>query len=140
MAPSLKIRCRASRRCGSRRRCGTTAPRTARAPQRPHRLERHVGTRLQCLAVDHWDTDNPHTHVLIRGRRPDGQELFIPSRLISSGIREQAQEIVTRVLGPRLGVDLVQERFADISRMAVTPLDRELAAAARAGAAARPGR
>ena len=91
-------------------------------------LEAKLGTRLEWLAVDHHDTDNPHTHVLIRGRRPDGQELFIPSRLISSGIREQAQEIVTRVLGPRLDVDLVQERFADISRMAVTPLDRELAA------------
>jgi hypothetical protein len=97
-------------------------------------LEAKLGTRLEWLAVDHHDTDNPHTHVLIRGRRPDGQDLFIPSRLISSGIREQAQEIVTRVLGPRLEVDLVQERFADISRMAVTPLDRELAAAARAGA------
>jgi hypothetical protein len=97
-------------------------------------LEAKLGTRLEWLAVDHHDTDNPHTHVLIRGRRPDGQELFIPSRLISSGIREQAQDIVTRVLGPRLDVDLVQERFADISRMAVTPLDRELAASARAGA------
>ncbi len=96
-------------------------------------LEAKLGTRLEWLAVDHHDTDNPHTHVLIRGRRPDGQELFIPSRLVSSGIREQAQEIVTRALGPRLDVDLVRERFADIGRMAMTPLDRELAATARAG-------
>lgn len=77
-------------------------------------LEAKLGTKLEWLAVNHYDTDNPHTHVLIRGRRLDGQELFIPSRLISSGIREQAQEIVTRVLGPRLGVDLDRERFRDI--------------------------
>lgn len=97
------------------------------------RLETKLGTKLDWLAVNHHDTDNPHTHVLIRGRRPDGKELFIPSRLIASGIREQAQEIVTRVLGPRLGVDLDRERFNDISLKAVTPLDRELLATARHG-------
>lgn len=91
-------------------------------------LERKLGTKLEWLAVDHWDTDNPHTHVLVRGKRADGQDLFIPSRLISSGIREHAQEIVTRVLGPRLEADLRQERWREISRMAVTPLDRQLAA------------
>lgn len=96
-------------------------------------LEAKLGTRLEWLAVDHHDTDNPHTHVLIRGRRPDGQDLFIPSRLVSSGIREHAQGIVTRVLGPRLDVDLARERFHDIGRMAMTPLDRELSRDARAG-------
>jgi hypothetical protein len=96
-------------------------------------LEAKLGTKLEWLAVNHHDTDNPHTHVLIRGRRPDGQELFIPSRLISSGIREQGQEIVTRVLGPRLAVDMERDRFRDISLKAPTPLDRELLAAARSG-------
>jgi len=96
-------------------------------------LEARLGTRLEWLAVDHHDTDNPHTHVLIRGRRPDGQDLFIPSRLVASGIREQAQEIVTRVLGPRRNVDLVQERFREIGQLGVTGLDRELMAAARTG-------
>lgn len=96
-------------------------------------LEIKLGTKLEWVAVNHHDTDNPHTHVLIRGRRPDGQELFIPSRLISSGIREQAQEIVTRVLGPRLAADLAKERFRDITLRAPTPLDRELMAAARSG-------
>jgi hypothetical protein len=93
------------------------------------RLEQKLGTKLEWLAVDHWDTDNPHTHVLVRGKRADGQDLFIPSKLISSGIREHAQEVVTRVLGPRLEADLRQERWREISRMAGTPLDRELVAA-----------
>jgi hypothetical protein len=93
------------------------------------RLEAKLGTKLEWLAVDHWDTDNPHTHVLVRGRRADGQDLFIPSKLISSGIREHAQEIVTRVLGPRLEADLRQERWREISQERVTPLDRELVAA-----------
>jgi hypothetical protein len=92
-------------------------------------LEQKLGTRLDWLAVDHWDTDNPHSHVLIRGKTGEGDDLFIPSRLISHGIREHAQEIATRVLGPRLETDLARERFREISRMSVTPLDRELVAA-----------
>jgi hypothetical protein len=96
-------------------------------------LETKLGVKLQWVAVDHHDTDNPHTHVLIRGRRPDGQELFIPSKLIASGIREHAQEIVTRVLGPRLNVDLVRERAAEIDLKALTSLDRELRAGVAGG-------
>ncbi|MBK8841037.1 MAG: hypothetical protein IPO30_20960 [Hyphomonadaceae bacterium] len=59
-------------------------------------LEAKTGTQLEWIAVDHHDTDNPHTHILVRGRRSDGRDLFIPPKLIGSGIREHAQEIVTR--------------------------------------------
>lgn len=97
-------------------------------------FETKLGTKLEWLAVDHHDTDNPHTHILIRGRRSDGQDLFIPSKLIASGVRDHAQEIVTRVLGPRLEADLVKERINDIGRKAVTSLDRELLSAGQAGA------
>ena len=89
-------------------------------------LEAKLATRLEWLAVDHHDTDNPHSHVLLRGRRADGQDLFIPSRLIASGIREHAQEIVTRALGPRQNVDLVRERAREIEVRGPSPLDREL--------------
>ena len=34
------------------------------------RWKRDLGTRLDWVAVDHWNTDNPHVHVLVRGRRP----------------------------------------------------------------------
>ena len=30
-----------------------------------------LGTRLDWVAVDHWNTDNPHVHVLVRGRAAD---------------------------------------------------------------------
>jgi len=91
-------------------------------------LERHVGTRLQWLAVDHWDTDNPHTHVLVRGIRADGKELIIPAKVLSVAIREDAQEIVTRVLGPRPALELQRTRDRDIGAHAFTRLDRELIA------------
>ena len=36
--------------------------------------ERDLGTKLDWVAVDHWNTDNPHIHVLVRGRADDGQD------------------------------------------------------------------
>ena len=32
------------------------------------RWERDLGTRLDWVAVDHWNTDNPHVHLLVRGK------------------------------------------------------------------------
>ena len=92
------------------------------------RLERHVGTRLQWLAVDHWDTDNPHTHVLVRGIRADGKDLIIPGKVMSVAIREDAQEIATRILGPRPTLELQRMRDRHIGARAFTRLDRELIA------------
>ena len=45
--------------------------------------ERDLGTRLDWVAVDHWNTDNPHIHVLVRGRADDGQDLVISRDYIS---------------------------------------------------------
>ena len=39
--------------------------------------ERDLGTKLDWVAVDHWNTDNPHIHVLVRGRADDGEDLVI---------------------------------------------------------------
>ena len=45
--------------------------------------ERDLGTGLDWVAVDHWNTDNPHVHVLVRGRADDGQDLVISRDYIS---------------------------------------------------------
>lgn len=96
-------------------------------------LETKLGTRLEWAAVDHWDTDNPHTHVLIRGRRADGTDLVIPRKIISYGIREHAQEVVTRALGPRPALSPELARAREIASPALMPLDRELMARAQNG-------
>jgi len=44
--------------------------------------ERDLGTHLDWVAVDHWNTDNPHIHVLVRGRGDDGQDLVISAATI----------------------------------------------------------
>jgi type IV secretory pathway VirD2 relaxase len=32
-------------------------------------MESDLGTKLDWVAVDHWNTDNPHVHLLVTGRR-----------------------------------------------------------------------
>ncbi len=62
-------------------------------------VERDLGTRLDWVATDHWNTDNPHVHVLIRGKAEDGEDLVISRAYISRGLRDRAAERVTLELG-----------------------------------------
>ena len=90
--------------------------------------ERDLGTKLDWIAVDHWNTDNPHIHVLVRGRANDGKDLVISRDYISRGFRARAAERVTLELGPRsehqIGAAL--EREVEAERW--TGLDRTLRA------------
>src|SRR3546814_12878470 len=57
-------------------------------------MERDLGTRLEWVAVDHWNTDNPHVHLLDRGKGDDGQNLVIDKDYIRTGIRARAAGLV----------------------------------------------
>jgi type IV secretory pathway VirD2 relaxase len=65
------------------------------------RAERALGTRLEWVAINHWDTDNPHTHIVLRGRTEDGRDLMIPREFVSHGLRNAARDIATTRLGHR---------------------------------------
>ena len=65
------------------------------------KMERDLATRLDWVAVDHWDTDNPHTHVVLRGVDDSGEDLFIAREYISHGMRFRACRLATDWLGPR---------------------------------------
>jgi len=64
------------------------------------RVEGDLGP-LQWLAVNHANTQNPHTHVLLRGKAQDGTDLVISRQYISHGIRQRAAEVATEWLGER---------------------------------------
>ncbi len=64
-------------------------------------MERDLGTRLDWVAVDHWNTDNPHVHLLVRGITADGSDLVISRDYISYGLRSHAEELVSAELGPK---------------------------------------
>lgn len=82
-----------------------------------------LGTELSWVAVDHHDTDNPHTHIVVRGRRSNGQDLVLPRDFIKHGFRGIAQDVATECLGDRTPE---QERLAyqrEIRRHGLTKLD-----------------
>ena len=88
--------------------------------------ERDLGTGLDWVAVDHWNTDNPHLHVLVRGRADDGQDLVISRDYISQGFRSRAAERVTLELGPRSEHEIRASLEKEVNAERWTSLDRSL--------------
>jgi type IV secretory pathway VirD2 relaxase len=97
-------------------------------------VERDLGTKLDWIAVDHWNTDNPHVHVLIRGRTDDGQDLVISRAYISRGFRDRAAERVTMELGPRSEREIQSALEREVGAERWTSLDRALRNIADEGA------
>ncbi|CAN0482620.1 unnamed protein product, partial [Scytosiphon promiscuus] len=58
-------------------------------------MESDLGTRLDWIAVDHWNTDNPHVHLLVRGVDETGADLVISRDYISRGLRSRGEELVS---------------------------------------------
>jgi type IV secretory pathway VirD2 relaxase len=88
--------------------------------------ERDLGTKLDWVAVDHWNTDNPHIHVLVRGRADDGKDLVISRDYISHGFRQRAAERVTLELGPRSEQEIRTSLEKEVEADRWTSLDRAL--------------
>ena len=88
--------------------------------------ERDLGTKLDWVAVDHWNTDNPHIHVLVRGRTDDGEDLVISRDYISQGFRGRAAERVTLELGPRSEQEIRNALEKEVEAERWTSLDRSL--------------
>jgi type IV secretory pathway VirD2 relaxase len=89
-------------------------------------MERDLGTRLDWVAVDHWDTDNPHTHVLLRGKDESGRDLIIAREYLSHGMRLRAAEIATEWLGPRTELEIRESLTREVRQERWTSLDREI--------------
>jgi type IV secretory pathway VirD2 relaxase len=89
-------------------------------------VERDLGTKLDWAAVDHWNTDNPHIHVLVRGRADDGADLVISRDYIKQGFRDRAAERVTLELGPRSEQDIRNALEKEVEAERWTSLDRSL--------------
>ena len=88
--------------------------------------ESDLGTELDWVAVDHWNTDNPHIHVLVRGRADDGQDLVISRDYVSHGFRSRAADRVTLELGPRSEQEIRAGLEKEVNAERWTSLDRSL--------------
>jgi len=90
------------------------------------RMEADLGTRLEWVAVDHWNTDNPHTHVVLRGKDDTGKDLIISRDYIAEGMRWRASELATEWLGPRTELEMQRARQREVDQERWTGLDRAL--------------
>ncbi|WP_261540449.1 relaxase/mobilization nuclease domain-containing protein [Burkholderia multivorans] len=90
------------------------------------RMEADLGTRLEWVAVDHWNTDNPHTHVVLRGKDDTGKDLIISRDYIAEGMRRRASELATEWLGPRTELEMQRAMLREVEQERWTGLDRTL--------------
>jgi type IV secretory pathway VirD2 relaxase len=89
-------------------------------------MEEDLGTRLDWVAVDHFNTAHPHTHIMLRGVDDRGDNLIIAREYISHGLRARAAEIVSLDLGPRTDLEIEARLRADTGQHRLTAIDRAL--------------
>lgn len=89
-------------------------------------MENDLGTRLEYIAVNHFNTDTPHSHIIIRGVSDDGKDLVISRDYMSNGMRNRAREIANDHLGLRTELEIKNGITSEVERQAFTQLDREL--------------
>jgi len=90
-------------------------------------MEKDLGTRLDWVAVDHWNTEHPHVHLIMRGVRDDGENLVISRDYIKEGMRDRARDLITQELGPRTDHEIRRTIERQVESERWTNLDRQLA-------------
>lgn len=89
-------------------------------------VEYDLETKLEWVAVDHFDTGHPHTHIVVRGKDDRGENLVIARDYISHGFRHSAENLITLELGPQNEYELQTKLSHEINLERFTRLDREI--------------
>jgi type IV secretory pathway VirD2 relaxase len=93
-------------------------------------MEADLGTRLDWVAVDHWNTDNPHVHLLVRGVTDQGADLVMARDYISHGLRSRAEELAQAELGQKPEHEVQRALDREVTAERWTRLDAEIGRAA----------
>jgi type IV secretory pathway VirD2 relaxase len=88
--------------------------------------EKDLGTKLDWVAVDHFNTGHPHAHVIVRGKEDTGKDLVIARDYMTQGLRARASEIVSLDLGPRASQEIAASVAREIEQERFTSIDRAL--------------
>jgi type IV secretory pathway VirD2 relaxase len=89
-------------------------------------MEQDLGTKLDWVAADHFNTGHPHTHLVIRGRDDQGDDLVIARDYIAHGLRARAANLITRELGPETEIEVARKLQEEIAAERFTRLDRSI--------------
>ncbi|KAB2849109.1 MAG: DUF3363 domain-containing protein [Hyphomicrobiaceae bacterium] len=87
-------------------------------------MEEDLRTKLDWVAVDHFNTGHPHTHIVIASHDDLGQGLVMARHYISHGIRHRAQDLVTLELGPEQAFERIIKLASEMRAERFTSLDR----------------
>jgi type IV secretory pathway VirD2 relaxase len=96
-------------------------------------MQRDLDTKLDWVAVDHFNTGHPHTHIVIRGRDDLGQDLVMARDYIGHGVRARAQGLITLALGRESELERIQKLHNEVEQERLTRLDRAILLRAKDG-------
>lgn len=88
--------------------------------------EKDLGTKLDWVAVDHFNTGHPHSHVIVRGKDETGKDMVIARDYMTQGLRTRATEIVSLDLGPRTSQEIAASVAREVDQERFTSIDRAL--------------
>jgi len=88
--------------------------------------EKDLGTKLDWVAVDHFNTSHPHSHILVRGKDDRDQDLIIAREYITKGLRQRAVDLVNLDLGPPTDLEIMRANLREIEQERLTGIDRRL--------------
>ncbi len=94
-------------------------------------MAKDLETDLEWVAIEHYNTEHPHIHIALRGRRSDGKTLRMSRQYIQQGIRSIAENLCTRQLGYRTQLDAAEAERREITEKRFTSIDRQLIIGAR---------
>ena len=89
-------------------------------------VEKDLETKLDWVAVDHFNTGHPHSHIILRGVDDRAKDLIIARDYLGTGMRTRLEHIVERDLGPRTTLEIESRLRQDITAERLTSIDRSL--------------
>ncbi len=87
-----------------------------------------LGTRLDWIAVNHFNTPQTHTHMVLRCQDDSDRPIYLMKNYHARGIHQRASELMTAELGPRPDHAVAQMIERDLTTDRPGALDRDILA------------
>lgn len=87
-------------------------------------MDQDTGYRLAWVAVNHYDTPHPHTHILVRGLDQEGQVVGLKRDYLTHGLLYRTQDLLTQELGLR-GLEHTREHAYEHGYVRHVELERD---------------
>lgn len=78
------------------------------------------------IASDHKDTDEPHSHIIIRGVDKQGDPVRLNQELIRNGIRNESKSIIKHRYGEMNTYEFLEKVNKQVNRNNVSRIDRAI--------------